>query len=144
MLPEFIATACAGIFAGAAVYINIAQHPAALALGTATAVKFFRPMYARAAPMQAALAVVGSLAALWAWWTGSGWLWLLGAVLLGFVVPFTLIAVMPTNNRLKDPALDVSSAEASDLLARWSSLHAVRTVTSSVSFLVFVVALLRA
>ena len=144
MLPEFIATACAGIFAGAAVYINIAQHRAALALGTATAVKFFRPMYARAAPMQAALAVVGSLAALWAWWTGSGWLWLLGAVLLGFVVPFTLIAVMPTNNRLKDPALDVSSAEASDLLARWSSLHAVRTVTSSVSFLVFVVALLRA
>jgi hypothetical protein len=38
---------------------------------------------------------------------------------------------------------DISSADASDLLARWSSRHAVRSVTSLVSFLVFVVALLR-
>jgi Domain of unknown function (DUF1772) len=141
MVPEFTATACAGIFAGAAVYINVVQHPAASQLGTATAVQFFRPMYARAAPMQATLALVGSLAALWAWWVGRGWLWLLGAVLLGFVIPFTLIAIMPTNNRLEDPALDVSSAEASALLARWSSLHAVRSATSVASFLVFVVAL---
>jgi hypothetical protein len=142
MMPEFAATACGGTFAGAAVYISLVQHPAASELGTAAAVQFFRPMYARATPMQAALALVGSLAALWAWWIGRGWLWLLGAFLLGFVIPFTLIAIMPTNNRLKDQTLDVSSVEASDLLARWSSLHAIRSVTGVASFLVFVVALL--
>lgn len=143
MVPEFAATSCAGIFAGAAVYINVVQQPAASELGTATAVLFYRLMYARAAPIQGVLALVGSLAALWAWWIGSGWLWLVGAVLFGFVIPFTLLAIMPTNNRLKDPTLDISSAEASELLARWSSLHAVRSVTSLVSFLVFIVAILQ-
>jgi uncharacterized membrane protein len=143
IIPEFTATVCAGIFAGAAVYINLVRHPAAATLGTATAVQFFRPMYARAAPMQASLAAVGALAALWAWWSGRGWLWLLGALFLGSVIPFTLLVIMPTNDRLKDPTLDVSSAEASDLLIRWSSLHAVRSVASVVAFLLFVAALLR-
>jgi uncharacterized membrane protein len=142
MIPEFTATACAGIFAGAAVYINLVQHPAAAELGTPAAVRFFRPMYERAAPIQASLALLGSLAALWAWgWNGSGWLWLIGAILLTFVIPFTLIVIMPTNDRLKDPALDPSSREAGDLLARWSHLHAVRSVASVASFLVFVAAL---
>ena len=141
MIAETIAIACAGMFAGAAAYINVVQHPAAAQLGTPTAVRFFRAMYARAAPMQVALALVGSLAGVWAWWSGRGFLWLLGAALLAFVVPFTLVAIMPTNSRLEDPALDVSSAEAADLLARWSRLHAVRSVASAVSFLVFAIAL---
>jgi len=144
MMPELTATACAGIFAGAAVYINLVQQPAAAELGTAWAVQFFRAMYARAAPIQVALAAVGTLAALWAWWSGSGWLWMVGAILLGAVMPFTLLAIIPTNNRLKDPRLDASSTEASDLLARWSMLHAVRSAASTVSFLIFVAALLRA
>jgi len=141
MIAEFVATACAGIFAGAAVYINLVQHPAASSLGTATAVLFFRPMYARATPMQVALVAVGSFAALWAWGSGRGWPWLLGAVILGAAIPFTLIAIIPTNTRLKDPTLDIASAEASHLLARWSSLHAVRSLAGSIAFVIFLVAL---
>ncbi len=144
MITEFIATACAGIFAGAAVYINLVQHPAAAELGTANAVRFFRQMYQRAAPIQASLALLGALAATWAWWNGSGWLWLVGASLLAFVIPFTLIVIAPTNNRLKDSSLDPASSKAKDLLARWSNLHAVRSIASLASFLVFVVALIRA
>jgi len=143
MMWELTATPCAGLFAGAAIYINLVQHPAAAALGTSTAVQFFRTMYARAAPMQAGLAAVGSVAAFGAWWSRGGWLWFVGAVVLGFVIPFTLIAIMPTNSRLQDPALDPSSAEAGALLARWSALHAVRSLAGIVSFLIFVVALLR-
>ena len=142
MLSQIIATAGAGIFAGAAVYINVVQHPAAAQLGTATPVRFFGPMYSRAAPMQASLALVGALAGLWTWWTGSGGLWLLGAVLLGFVIPFTLLAIMPTNNRLTDDDLDPSSAEAAALLDRWSRLHGVRSLASVVAFLLFLVALI--
>ena len=141
MIAEATAIACAGVFAGAAVYTNLVQHPAAAQLGTPTAVQFFRAMYARAAPMQISLALVGTFAGLWAWWSGRGFLWLLGAAILASVVPFTLVAIVPTNNRLEDPALDASSAEAADLLALWSRLHAVRSVASAVSFLMFVVAL---
>jgi hypothetical protein len=62
-LPELTATVCSGIFAGAATYITLVQHPAARSLGTRFAVELFRPMYARAAPMQASLALLGSAAA---------------------------------------------------------------------------------
>ncbi|MGQ0698317.1 MAG: DUF1772 domain-containing protein [Panacagrimonas sp.] len=141
MIPEFIALICSGVFTGAALYVSLVQHPAATKLGTSAAVDFFCPMYARAAPFQASLALLGSLAALWAWWSASGWLWLLGAVVLAFVIPFTLIVIKPTNDRLMDPSLDSSSDEASNLLVRWSRLHAVRRVASFLSFSVFVVAL---
>jgi hypothetical protein len=53
--------------------------------------------------------------------------WLVGAVLLVSVVPFTLIAVMPTNARLLDVDLDRDSLEAARLLRRWGRLQCVRT-----------------
>jgi hypothetical protein len=49
-IPEVVAIVCPGTFAGAAVCITLAQHPAAMALGTPTAVRFLRPMHGRAAP----------------------------------------------------------------------------------------------
>ena len=140
MIPEILATGSAGIFAGAAVYITAVQQPAVLQLGTPTATRFFSPMYARAAPLQGSLALVGTIAGVAAWLAGRGWLWLVGALLLGFVIPFTFIVVVPINNRLADPSLDSSSPEAAFLLKRWSSLHAVRTVASSLSLLAFLFA----
>jgi uncharacterized membrane protein len=142
MLLELLATAAAGIFAGAAVYISVVQQPALVQLGTPAAIRFFSLMYGRAAALQASLAVLGSLAGVSAWWSDRGSLWLLGAALLGFVVPFTLLVVMPINTRLKDPTLDSASPEAADLLQRWSRLHALRTVTSSLSLLAFLFAIL--
>ena len=138
---ELLATTCAGIFAGAAVFISLVQQPAAREVGDEVAVSFFSPMYARAAPMQAGLAVVGSVAAVVCWWMGSGWPWLVGALLLFFVVPFTLVVIKPVNDRLMAPDLDPADAIVPTLLSRWGRLHAVRSVTSTIAFLVFIVAL---
>jgi Domain of unknown function (DUF1772) len=135
-----VATIAAGIFAGAALYINVAEHPARLECGTQLAATEFGPSYHRAAVMQASLAVVGSVAALQAWLLGAGATWLYGGLLLFFVVPFTLIAIMGTNKRLLDPALDRTSGEARHLLVRWGWLHAVRTLAGTASFITFVMA----
>jgi hypothetical protein len=54
--------------------------------------------------------------------------------LLGLVVPFTLLVILPTNKRLLDPALDRGSLAAADLLVRWGHLHAVRSAMSGVAF----------
>ena len=137
VIGEIIATVCAGVFAGAAVYISVVEYPAVVDLGTTTAVRFFAAMYPRASVMQAPLALAGSVAALWCWWNGGGRLWLIGALLLGCVIPFTLVVMMPTNDRLQSAALDPASQEAADLLSRWARLHAVRTATSTAAFLVF-------
>ncbi len=136
-IAALIATIAAGLFAGAAVYVTAVEHPARRACGQVLAIKEFGPSYRRAAVMQGGLAVVGLLAGLMAWYQGSGVGWLIGSILLGALVPFTLIVIMPTNRRLLDPRLDSSSSEARELLARWGRLHAVRTVVGVAVFVAF-------
>jgi len=131
---EILATLAAGAFAGAAIYINVAEHPARMALDTAAAARQWAPSYARATRMQAPLAVIGGLAAIGAWLIGGGTGWLAAGLLLGAVVPFTLIVIMPTNRRLLDPARDLASEETRSLLGRWARLHAVRSVLSLAAF----------
>ena len=45
---EFIAALCAALFAGAALYINLAEHPARMGLETRMAVLQWAPSYKRA------------------------------------------------------------------------------------------------
>jgi hypothetical protein len=134
MLWELVAALCSGVFAGAAIYITLVEHPARLQCGTAAAVTEFGPSYRRAAPMQATLGAVGSLAAALAWWHGSGAPLLIAGVLLGSVIPFTLLVILPTNKRLLDPTLDRNSHEAAVLLRRWGRLHLVRSLSSAAAF----------
>ena len=61
---------------------------------------------------------------------GGNILWAIGAVLIGLVVPFTFVGIMPTNHKLLAPGRDLKSAETRDLLDTWAKLHAVRTVLS--------------
>lgn len=134
MAFEIIGTACAGLFAGAAIYVNAVEHPARLAGGTPLALRQFAPSYRRGTVMQASLATLGFLAAVGAWLQAGHLGLLIGGVLLGAVVPFTLVVIFPTNRRLLDPRLDPQSAEAAALLVRWGRLHAVRSVLGLAAF----------
>ena len=138
MAWEVIAVLASGLFAGAAVYINLVEHPARVHCGTELAVAEFGPSYHRATYLQASLAVTGLVAGAGAWISGSGLGWLVGGVVFGSVIPFTLLVIFPTNKRLLDPALDRRSQLASDLLNRWARLHAVRSVLSVGAFVLFV------
>src|SRR5687767_1139592 len=132
-----VATLAAGLFAGAAAYITFVEHPARLSCGPALAIREFGPSYKRAAVMQAALALTGCLAGLAAAWQRGDVPVLMAAVLLGAVIPFTLVVIFPTNARLLDPALDPVGPEASGLLSRWGRLHAVRSALSGLAFVMF-------
>lgn len=137
MVLMVIATLAAGLFAGAAVYITAVEHPARMSCGMDVALREFAPSYKRATVMQAALAVTGCLAGLAAAWQRQDPIVAVGALLLGAVVPFTLIVIFPTNARLLDPALDPRGPEASQLLHKWGRLHAVRSGFSTMAFFVF-------
>ena len=136
MVLMVLATLAAGLFAGAAVYITAVEHPARMSCGTELAVREFAPSYKRATVMQAALAVAGCLAGLASAWQRQDPIVAAGALLLGAVVPFTLIVIFPTNARLLNPALDPRGAEATALLRTWGRLHAVRSGLSTVAFIV--------
>jgi hypothetical protein len=80
---EFIATFTAAIFAGAALYVNLVEHPARMALDTKSAVLEWAPSYRRATRMQAPLALVSLVAGLASWWIGGGVVWAIAALLIG-------------------------------------------------------------
>jgi hypothetical protein len=138
LLLEILSTLSAGLFAGAAIYINLVEHPARMECGTGLAVTEFAPSYRRAAVMQGILAAIGFLTSVAACLMGSSFWWLLGGGILLAVVPFTLLVVFPTNKQLLDSSLDKNSELASKLLVRWGRLHAVRSVLGSISFLIFI------
>jgi hypothetical protein len=133
-----IALLCCGVFAGAAIYVNLVEHPARMEAGTALALAEWAPSYRRGTLMQAPLAIVGGVAATCAWLVGATIGWLVGGLLLSSVVPFTLLVIMPTNHTLSAPDTAHDLSRATALLTRWNRLHAVRTVLSTMAFLLFV------
>src|SRR5215831_13212738 len=134
---ELIAPLCAALFAGAALYINVAEHPARMGLETRIAALQWAPSYKRATWMQAPSALLSFLGGVGAWLMGAGAGWLVAAVLIGAVVPFTLIGIMPTNHELLAPGRDLGSAQTRALLERWGHLHAVRTMLSILATLIY-------
>lgn len=139
---QFVAVLAATLFAGAAVYINVAEHPARIECGTAIAATVFGPSYRRAAVMQVFLALVATAAGVAAWLIGAPLPWLFGALLIFAVVPFTLLAIRPVNNQLLDPELDLTSDVVHCLLRRWGRLHAVRSILALASSIVFLASLI--
>lgn len=129
------------LFAGAAVYINLVEHPARLSCDTEVAARQWAPSYKRATVMQVSLAVISTVAGLAQWIGGSGATWLVGALLIALVVPFTLVAILPTNNKLLEPGRDNTSDETRRLLETWGRLHAVRSFLSVAATLVYLYAL---
>jgi hypothetical protein len=128
-----LALAATGLFAGAALYVTLVEHPARMACGPMMAVAQFRRSYPRGAALQAPLAILAGLAGAGAWLAGAGLAWLAAGVLQALVVPYTLLVVMPVNRRLLDPALEPDTPEAVRLLHRWAALHLVRTIAGLVA-----------
>ena len=76
---EFVAVLATTLFAGAAIYISVAEHPARMQCGTDLAATVFGPSYRRAAVMQGILALTSAIGGIGAWLQGVSWGWLAGA-----------------------------------------------------------------
>lgn len=137
MIFGILALAVAAIFAGAAFYVSFAEHPARVMLEDKPQLQQWKPSYERGALMQASLAVIGFLLGVAAWWQTRDELWLAGAIALVANWPYTLLIIMPVNNRLKEISLDEAGAESRTLLQRWGRLHAKRTMLGVLSMLLF-------
>jgi hypothetical protein len=137
MLAGQFALIVAAVFFGAAIYINVAEQPARLRLDDAALLTQWKPAYKRGFAMQASLAIVGGLFGLVAWWQTSDWRWLLGAAFLIANWPYTLIGIMPTNNRLMATPVDQAGLESRALIGSWGRLHAVRTALGFLATVAF-------
>ncbi|WP_454753774.1 DUF1772 domain-containing protein [Cupriavidus necator] len=130
---QMIAAFAAMLFAGAALYVNVVEHPARMVLETRSAAQQWAPSYKRATLMQAPLALVSLLSGVMAWLLGASIWWFAAALLIGSVVPYTLLVVMPINHKILESDRDLSSGETRELLQKWARLHGVRTALSLVA-----------
>jgi len=137
MITGQLALLFAALFAGAALYVSVAEHPARMTLADRPLLAEWQPSYKRGAAMQAPLALLAFLAGAWTWWESGDWRWLLGAVLIVSAWPYTMIVIKPTNDRLLATKPENADAASRTLLEKWGRLHAVRTALGLLATAVF-------
>lgn len=137
MLAGLIALVCTAAFCSAAIYINIAEHPARMQLDDAHALAQWGPSYDRAFNYQGSLAVLSGVAGLAQAWISNDGHWALGAILMLSNWPFTLLIILPLNKKLKSASGNSVGAESRAMLVRWNRLHGVRSCISAIALLSF-------
>ncbi|MER8368495.1 DUF1772 domain-containing protein [Mesorhizobium sp. M1378] len=126
MLAGLLALTVAAVFAGAAIYVSVAEQPARLRLDDKALLQEWQPSYKRGAAMQASIAVIACILGLVAWWLTGNLAYLVGAVLIILPWPWTLLVMMPANRLLEAMDANTVNHEARTLIVKWGNLHMVR------------------
>jgi Domain of unknown function (DUF1772) len=137
LLAAYIALVLAGVFTGAAFYINFAEQAARFALDDRALLVEWKLAYRRGYAMQATLVLAGFLLGMWAWRLTNKTAIFAGALVLFANWPWTIFVMLPVNKRLQATPRDNADAETRALLRKWNYLHGVRTLLGFVSALAF-------
>jgi hypothetical protein len=127
----------ATLFAGAALYISLVEHPARLGLADGPMLAHWQPSYKRALPIQSRLAIAGGAAGLIAGYLSEDWRWFAGSTLLLANWPFTLLVIMPVNKRLMAMREGEAGAGSRAMLVQWGKLHNIRSALGAATTLLF-------
>jgi len=137
MIVGQLALIAAAAFAGAAIYVNVAEQPARLVLDDRAMLAQWKRSYDNASVMQAGLALVACALGVIAFIVSHDWRWLLGALLILAPWPWTIFVIMPVNRRLKATASDAVASDTRASVEHWGRLHAGRSAFGIAATLVY-------
>ena len=127
MIVQNLALIAAAAFAGAAVYVNVAEQPARLTLDNRALLAEWKPSYANGKAMQANLALVATALGLIAAYLAREWAWVLGAAIIFANWPYTIFVIFPVNNVLEATPIEAANAQTRTLIETWGRLPAGRS-----------------
>ena len=136
MLIGPLALAFAAAFSGAALYINMVEQPARLALDDNALLSEWRPSDRRGFALLASLALISAVLGLATYFETQDLRWLIGAVIVILSRPYTFFAMVPMNNRI----LAVSGSDTSaarELVRVWGLLEYGQTAIGLVACAAF-------
>lgn len=142
LLPA-LALALAATFFGIALYINIAEQPARLALADMPLLEQWKVSFGVGFVLQGSLTLAAGLAGIGAWWRSRDWLWGAGGILMLANWPWTLLVIAPTNAALLAISAEAAGPESRALIEHWGLIHGGRTALSLVAVGLFLAALAR-
>ena len=132
LLPA-IALALAAVFFGIALYINLAEQPARLALADLPLLEQWKVSFGVGFALQGSLTIAAGLAGLGAWWVQRDWRWIAGGLLMFANWPWTWIMIAPINTALLATTADAAGPASRALIEQWGLVHSGRTAISFVA-----------
>ena len=137
-----LALIVAAFYSGAALYVNLVEKPALMALDDRAALAGWKIALKRGAVIQAPLCAIGFALGLIAWLhlrdIGNA----VGALAMLANIPWTVAAILPTNRALQATAPEAAGEGSNALLLRWYSRHKMRSALGLIALLFFFLALL--
>jgi hypothetical protein len=136
-LVQGFALITAAAFTGAAIYVNVAEQPARLALDDKALLAEWKPSYLRGKAMQSNLALAGTAFGLIAAYLTRDWSWVAGAVVIFANWPYTILVIMPVNRVLEATPAGAANGQTRALIVKWGTLHAGRSALGLAATLVY-------
>jgi hypothetical protein len=123
----------AAVFFGIALYINLAEQPARLALADMPLLEQWKVSFGVGFVLQGSLTMAAGLAGLGAWWVNRDWRYAAGGLLMLANWPWTLLVIAPINNALLAISVAAAGPSSRALVEQWGTVHSGRTAISCIA-----------
>ena len=140
MIIGLFALVLASLFTGAAFYITLVEQPARLALVDRSLLAEWKPSYKRGFNIQGSLAAATAVVGVIAYVQAGNWLSLAGAVVIFANWPYTLIFLIPINNKLLAIPLESAGSETRQMIEAWGRGHLLRRFLGAIAVVLFLLA----